>query len=546
MKAGGKLVRWGVVLGLAAAVALAGLITVVDEGKEKASDARSDAGFNLTPIEDSFKPGPGPGAPRDKAPNIVLLMADDLDNDVFEAAMPKTKARMGQGTTFTQAYVTTPLCCPSRASMLTGRYGHNNGVLRNNPGYPAMRGKATTLPSRLRSEGYRTAMVGKFMNGWERTDAGEAGRAAPGWDDWVAMRRTYGYYGYELAENGEIVGYGDEREDYLTDVLTERGLEAVERGLESKRPFFLWQSWWAPHPELSEASEGECKGSAIPPDFTVGDYAETSLPGGEDAIDEEDVSDKPAFIQEKRPLRPGDRRAARQSYRCRLASMGAVDDGVERIFEAIDEAGELDNTIFIFTSDNGFFHLEHRLPEGKGLPYDEAVRVPLQILLPDRYRRQPAKSGSPVANIDLAPTILEYASGDKQICPLRTAEPCPRFDGLSLKPVLQGSRASAVSRRRGVLLESVDGRPCPFAAVVTGTQMYAEHARVPGQELCPGERELYLEDDPAQLRNQLAEPIRGISRAVADTAARKARLLGRLEACAGTSLTPIPGRKPCD
>jgi N-acetylglucosamine-6-sulfatase len=485
-----------------------------------------------------------PEAPRAAGPpNLIVLMADDLGLAGYERALAGTRGLVGaEGTEFTQAIVSTPLCCPSRASFISGRYGHNNGVLANDPGYPTLRGKRSVLPVWLQAAGYRTAFVGKFMNGYERTARGAARRPAPGWDEWVEMRRTYGYYDYALNVGGALERHGRRREDYLTDVLSRHATEAIRRAADESKPLFLWLSWWAPHPENSARTAGPCRGSAIPPDREPGTYAEERLPD-RPSIDEADVTDKPRFVRGRRALRPGDRMGARIGFRCRLASLGALERGVEAVVETLEELGELDNTALLFTSDNGFFQLEHRLPDGKGLPYEEAIRVPLLVDLPGSMGSQRPEVSAPVSSIDLAPTLLELAGASP--C-RRGARHCATPDGRSLLPLLSEGGSEDADSDRALLVEAAVGKPCPFAAVRTRRWMYAEHAASAGERLCRarGERELYdLEADPFELDNLLAagtaDPPPGVE-------PRLRRMLGRLRVCAGAAASdPITDAPPC-
>lgn len=490
--------------------------------------------------DEGGKGPPDSAAPRGVAgqPNLIVLMADDLGLAGYERALTGTRALLGaEGTEFTQAIVSTPLCCPSRASFLSGRYGHNNGVLANDPGYPALEGKRSVLPVWLRTAGYRTAFVGKFMNGYERTEPGAARRPAPGWDEWVEMRRTFGYYDYALNVNGTLERHRSRREDYLTDVLTRHATEVVRRAADDPKPLLLWLSWWAPHPENSARTAGTCRGSAIPPDRDPRPYAEERLPD-RPSIDEADVSDKPRFVRGRRELRPGDREGARTGFRCRLASLGAVERGVEAVVETLEEVGELDNTVLLFTSDNGSFQLEHRFPDGKGLPYDEAIRVPLLLDLPASMGSQRSEVSAPVSSIDLAPTLLELAGATP--CRRQGARRCATFDGRSVLPLLREEAAKGAGSDRALLVEAAAGKPCPFAAVRTSRWMYAEHAGSATERLCParGERELYdLGADPFELDNLLAagtaEPPPGAER-------RLRRMLGRLRTCAGAAPPGAP------
>ena len=469
----------------------------------------------------------GSQAPE-RQPNVIVMMTDDLGLTGWERGLPRTRELLAGGTELTQAIVSTPLCCPSRATFQSGRYGHNNGILANNPGYPVLRDKEGLLADRLQAQGYETALVGKFMNGWDRTEAGAAGDPAPGWDEWVEMRRTYGYYDYELNVNGESQEYGSGEEDYLTDVLTGHALEVLDAAAETPEPLFMWMSWWAPHPELSEATEGTCRGSAVPRDGEPGAFAEERL-RQIDSIDEADISDKPTFLRDRRQLRPADRRGARDSLRCRLDSLGPVDRGVEALLGRLAELGELENTVVIFTSDNGFFHLEHRLPDGKALPYEEAIRVPLVIEVPASWGRQQPRSDQPVSNIDLTPTILDLAGA----CEQSGQTACGELDGLSLLPLLSPGTPAPL-RGRPLLVEAEVGKPCGFSAVRTLEYSYVEYDAVPGDQHCPpGERELYdLSADPYQLDNLLHPSTPAPPAAVARELRRELR---RLQRCSGAA-----------
>lgn len=463
----------------------------------------------------------GCGEPREQRalggerPNIIVVMTDDQGPQTLEPGLPEATRRLSEeGTRMERAYVTTPLCCPSRASFLSGQYGHNNGVLANDPGYPSLRRPRDVLPTWLGRAGYRTSMIGKFLNGYDRTPRGAGGRPAPGWEQWDVMERTYAYYGYSLRQDERLVAYGDDEDDYLTDVLTERALDRIGELEDDPRPLFMWLSYWAPHKEGSESTDGKCAGQAIPRSRDTRLHPDAMLPGDRRSINEADATDKPAYIATKRSFRPRDRRRALLSHRCALGSLEAVDRGVVRILERLAELGELKRTAIILTSDNGFMFGEHRLVDGKSVPYEESIRVPAIVDLPPELGPQPRRIGALVANIDLAPTIAELAGAR----PCLGGMVCRRIDGRSWVGALRGRER--LPRGRAILLEADQGRPCPFRGIRTDRYLFARYIPTGEAPCLAAERELYDTDrDPAQLDNLLAT----------DPGGRTERLAARLE-----------------
>ena len=388
-------------------------------------------------------PGAAGAAPR---PNVIVVVTDDQAVQTLRRdTMPTVTERVGgQGTSFTEAIVTTPRCCPSRASMLTGEYAHNNGVFRND--YRQLREKASTLPAWLRRAGYRTIHVGKFLNLYRKARGPEA-EAAPGWDVWHTIQEPNTYYDYDLSVNGRVVHYGNSDRDYVTDVLSRRTARLAGRSAARKQPFYLQLDEWAPHVGRGRGT-GPCGTGRYPQpgpaDETL--YQSEPLPRPP-SFNEEDMSDKPSFIRDQNPLEVG---AVERDYRCALASLRTVDRGVERLYGALRGSGELDDTIVVFTSDNGYFYGEHRL-RGKVDPYEEAVRVPLVMSVPPRLlggAREPSEVDAPVASIDIAPTILELADAR----PCRERRRCRTMDGRSLVPLLRGEDVGW-AQDRAILVE---------------------------------------------------------------------------------------------
>lgn len=448
------------------------------------------------------------GSAASERPNIVLILTDDQTLESMRV-LEKTRRLLGEeGTTFANAFVSYPLCCPSRATLLTGQYAHNHKVMGNRPpdgGYRRLNHR-NTLPVWLQQAGYQTAHVGKYMNGY-------GGPEVPkGWSRWFTLAdpHTYLMYGYKVIADGKKISFGEAPADYQTDVLAARA-EAFLRGFAQDRvrlgkPFFLSVAPVAPHTERSDEA-----GKGTPPRPAprhLGMFADEPLPD-KASFDEADVSDKPLHIQKLPPLSPAKQAAVLHSYQFRLESLLAIDDLVERLYLALEETGELDRTVILFTSDNGFYLGEHRLPDGKLLPYEEAVRVPLII----RGGSFPPGSTAlqPASNIDLAPTIVALAGARAR----RT------MDGVSLLPLALDPE---LGKDRPLLLEGANrnsGRPS-YEAIRTPGWLLVEFRN--------GSRELYdMEDDPLQLRSRHGDPN------LAAVRADLSRRLAGLRKCAGAS-----------
>jgi arylsulfatase A-like enzyme len=446
---------------------------------------------------------PVEAAARDsERPNVVVIMTDDQDVDSLRFMPAVQRVMVDRGTTFTNAISTTPLCCPSRASFLTGQYAHNHGVLKNhkpNGGFPALDG-SRTLATWLDDSIYRTAHVGKYLNGYGYRDPYEI---PPGWDAWFGGidPSTYNMYDYTLNENGVLEEHGSEPEDYQTDVYARKAEGFIERREAGSGPFFLSVAVLAPHTE--EGGVGP-----RPAPRHEGAFADEPFPRPP-SFNEADVSDKPREIRDERRLSDAAIERMTDRYRDRLASLLAVDELVQRVTAALRSTGELDETVVVFTSDNGFLQGEHRL-DGKSQPYQEAIEVPLVVRGPGVPVG--ATRGQLIGNIDLAPTVLDL-----------TGERRPAMvDGRSFLPLL---RDDSRGRDRPLLLESY--MPA-WKGVRDARYLYAERPT--------GERELYdLREDPYQLESVHADP---------GYAAIRDRLeaeLRRLEDCAGDSCRPAGG-----
>jgi N-acetylglucosamine-6-sulfatase len=464
-----------------------------------------------------FIAGPASGYPPapDPRPNVVVFMTDDQTVRSMHA-MPRTRALIGgEGTTFANSFVSNPRCCPSRATFLTGQYSHNNGVLTNGPpmgGWQRLR-TSNWLPTWLRRAGYRTAHVGKFMNGYGRDDPTEVPR---GWDEWHAMvdPTTYRYYAYRLNENGAIRMYGRGRDPewYSTDFIARRSAELAARLAGSTQPFFLSVAFLAPHTgSPRELGDPVGIGTPVVAPRHRGVFATARLPTPA-SFDEADVSDKPSFVRRPR-MRVRRVREIGALYRQQLESLVAVDEGVEQVIEALRSAGELHRTTILFTSDNGYLAGEHRLAHGKASVYEPAIRVPLMIRGPGVPRAVTRRHL--VGNVDLAPTILAIAgavAGRPQ-------------DGRSLLPLARNPR---LGLHRPLLFEVARRTGMRTTAIRTDRWLYAEHAG--------GATELYdLWRDPHQLNSLHQE------HELAGVRAELTRQLDMLRRCRGAGCRAFRG-----
>jgi arylsulfatase A-like enzyme len=435
----------------------------------------------------------------DFRPNLVVIMTDDQTVESMRV-MPNVRELLGDhGVTFTNSLASYPLCCPARATLLTGQYAHNHGVLGNEPptgGYGALENERTTLPVAFQKAGYTTIHIGKYLNryGLARPD-----HVPPGWDDWHGLvgNSVYEYFGFRLNSNGTVRDRSPER-GYQTDVLTDLATAAIRRQADDG-PFFLNLAYTAPHQAFDRRL-------ARPARRHQGMFATEALPPSP-AFNEADVSDKPPNVAGEPPIGATEAEMITRRYRSRLESLLAVDAGVAAVVRALRNSGELDRTVIVFTSDNGFLQGEHRVSSGKVFPYEESIRVPLVVRGP--FVASGVTSDEVVANIDLAPSLLAFAGADS----LR------RVDGRSLVGLLQDPEEGW--SRDAVVIEAMDGaRSGAYEGLRTQRYVYIEYAA--------GARELYdLRADPDQLDNRSGD------RAMATVEARLARDLARLRTCAG-------------
>ncbi|MCA1731062.1 MAG: sulfatase-like hydrolase/transferase [Actinobacteria bacterium] len=367
-------------------------------------------------------------------PNIIFVLTDDLDYASAQK-MPEINSLLrDKGASFENTFISYPLCCPSRSTILMGQYAHNHNVKGNNPpsgGFQKFRDEGLeegTIAARLQEGGYRTAFFGKYLNGYPGDEPNSY--VPSGWDEWYGKLDGQKLYNYSINENGEEVSYGNETEDFFTDVLSEQATDFVGRASAEAQPFFAYVAPTAPH------------GPATPAERHKGAFADEEAPRPP-SFDEEDVSDKPARIRDTGRFSDKQTSGIDTRYQKRLESMLAVDETVGSLIKELEAAGKLDNTYIFFTSDNGFEQGEHRIEKGKNRPYEESARVPFFVRGPG------VAAGATVeklaVNTDFASTFAELAGIDFPA------------DGRSLAPLLRGEDPS--SWRSAVLLEGFSEKP---------------------------------------------------------------------------------------
>ncbi len=482
-------------------------------------------------------------------PSIVLISTDDQTLASLSAMKRVGRLLVDEGATFENNIASFPLCCPSRATWITGEYAHNHGVIdnqeRNGGGYESLRDPDRVLPVWLNLAGYDTALVGKWLHDYRTL------KPAPGWDRFWALTPAtmVNYYGYEITDSkGGRVRYGDSASDYVTEVLTrDYALPYIRAHAQDRDPFFLHVSYIAPHwgrgrndPAGRRCSNGKpfafdtAKAKPAPRD--AGAFGDRPLPMPR-SFNERNMEDKPGAVRGRRRLQPRAVRDLTEKYQCELASLLDVDRAVEEISDALDEAHLSDHTYVIFTSDNGYMHGEHRISAEKVQPYEEALRVPLVIRGPG----VPAgvRVADPVANVDLAPTILDLA----EVAPVPLIFDRP-IDGRSLASYTYGrgdpERAILIESKRPPRRGSTGTYVAPsWVGVRTRRYVYVEHYRDEVATLEQGfglpigagaltDTELYdLELDPQELQSRHADV------AYAQTRAALAEAVAELRACSG-------------
>jgi arylsulfatase A-like enzyme len=435
--------------------------------------------------------------------------------------MPQTRKLLGRtGVTFDHAYSPNPLCCPARAELVTGQYTHNNGVHSNSGAWGAM--QALKEPDDnigvwLQNAGYRTAYVGKYLNGYESWR--DTHPSPAGWDRFDAtIQWIYEYTRYQFESKGRPTvldytntGLDDEGRPYITRAETEIMDGYVHDFSREGRPFFLFDSLLAPHG--AQGDVGLELHRAIPEPKYADLYADKIPvnPGTRSAAFlDQHVSDVPPEARARTPVDQLATKTARAqgAFLQRIRALASVDDHVAAVVQQLRDAGQLDNTVFVFTSDNGFLIGEHRLL-GKVLPYEESVRVPLIFSGPGLDTG--ATRIGLVSLADFAPTVLELAGATSPLV----------IDGESLLRRIHGLPV----KRRSILFQAgprSDPAKRFYTAIRTPSHVYVEYDT--------GETEFYdLRSDPFELNSINDSSVQPRVRQ------RLAAALATLRNCAGAS-----------
>ena len=444
-------------------------------------------------------------------PNIVFILVDDLRWDELGCAghpfvkTPNIDRMAREGAMFRNAFMTTPLCSPSRASFLTGQYAHTHGIT-DNVNRSAASHKLVTFPLLLHQSGYETAFIGKWHMGNDDTPR-------PGFDRWVSFKGQGTYLDPDINEDGKDVKPGG----YITDLLTGYAVEFIKR--RHDKPFLVYLAHKAIHPEARQRDDGSVDLTNselfIPAERHRNLYAGQKIPRRPNAM--RPPVGKPALERRIGNLPPlgANTGTPDDGVLGRLRTLMAVEESVGDIFRALQETGQLDKTVIVFASDNGYFYGEHGLSVERRLAYEESIRMPLLVRYP-RLIKAGTVRDEMALNIDLAPTLLALAG-----------VPVPsNVQGRSLVPLLKGERPQW---RESFLIEYYSDRVFPrmlqmgYKALRTGRWKYIHYLELEGMD------EFYdLKTDPYEMKNLIDQP--GAKKALDETKKEMERLLEETKA----------------
>ena len=426
---------------------------------------------------------------QQRPPNIVFILIDDLRwDDLGIAGHPFVKTpnidRIGrEGALFRNAFITAPLCSPSRASFLTGQYPHTHGIT-DNVNRSAASHKLITFPLLLQQSGYSTAFIGKWHMGNDDSQR-------PGFDRWVSFKGQGSYLDPEINEDGKEL----KADAYITDLLNGYAIEFIKR--RHDKPFLVYLAHKAIHPEVMQHDDGSVNLAEaerfIPAERHRSLFEGEKIPRRASAM--RPPTGKPALERKIGDLPPlGANTATRdESVLGRLRSLIAVEEGVGEILKALKETNQLDNTVIVFTSDNGYFYGEHGLSVERRLAYEESIRMPLLIRYPKAIKAGMVRDDFAL-NIDLAPTLLELAGVSGPMS----------MEGRSLVPLLKGGKTEW---RKSFLIEYYSDKVFPrirqmgYKAVRNERWKYIHYFELEGMD------ELYdLKADPYEMKNIIRQP----------------------------------------
>ena len=437
-------------------------------------------------------------------PNLIVILVDDLRFDETGASghpymkTPHIDRLAAEGAAFANAFHTTPLCSPNRASILTGQYASRHGII-DNVGRDAMSHRLANYHLALKSLGYETAHIGKWHMG---NDASPR----PGYDHWVSFR------GQGTIVDPIFFEQGSEKQlrGYVTDLLNERAAEFV--GRKRRHPFALFFAHKAVHPDVQQKQDGTIdadtmqgyvlperhkdlyRGAVYPPRPNVRpiDQVLEQKPAWKELFELRSAPGSQAFLA---ALHTGTQEEVRQ----RAAMMASVDEGVGMLFEQLEKTGKLDKTFILFLGDNGFFFGEHGLGAERRFAYEEGIRTALFA----RYPRL-AAAGTRIERmalaLDIAPTLVQLAGG----------RPGAHIQGRSLVPLMKGG---ARKWRESFLIEYFNEPAWPWIVGMSYKAVRTERAKLIHWLHKDGVDELYdLERDPYEIENRIADPAYAASR----------------------------------
>ena len=436
-----------------------------------------------------------------RQPNIVFVLVDDLrwddlgctGNEFVET--PNIDRISREGMQFYNAFCTTPICSPSRASILTGQYAHTHGII-DNLDRSAASHRLKTFPQELQRAGYETAYIGKWHMGNDNTER-------PGFDRWFCLKGQGTSFDSLANDDGRDV----QTKGYVTDILNEKSLEFIRQPHD--RPFMLYLAHKALHPETAQGADGKLT------DPTASNY----IPAPRHAKQYEGVEikrrpsagvpplDKPALQQEIAGLPPlgPETGTTDTGVLNRLRMLSAIDEGVGQIVKALEDAGQLDDTVLVVTSDHGYFYGEHGLSVERRLAYEETIRIPLLVRYPALVEAG-STADAMVQTIDFAPTLVELAGA---------AIPSA-YQGRSLVPLLKGE--TPADWRESILVEYWSDTVFPrmqklgYQAARNDRWKYIHYTDQPGMD------ELYdLQSDPYEMKNLIGDPAAADSLATMQT-----------------------------
>lgn len=429
-----------------------------------------------------------PSGPYSKKPNIVFVLTDDLDSSLVQY-MPHVIALEKAGMHFTNYTVADSLCCPSRASIFTGMFPHDTHVFTNTPpdggfGIFYKRGEDQhTFATALQAAGYRTGMMGKYLNGYPvGTNAYNypTDYVPPGWSTWDVVSNGYHEYNYNMNSNHTLQTYGGAPSDYLTYVLGGMAHQFIESSASARKPFFLEVATFSPHPPFMPAPRDR------------GSFAGVKAPRGPSF--NHIPLHAPHWLRDRPRLNSEEIARIDYAYQKRVAAVQSVDRMIGNLEATLRDSGQLDNTIFVFSSDNGFHLGQHGLSRGKLTAFDTDIKVPLVMagpgIVPDSVNNDVTE------NIDLAPTFEQLGG----------ASVPSTVDGRSLVPLLHGQsppwRTLALVEHHGPdsfagdpdAQSFADGNPPTYDAIRNPGYTYVRYDN--------GQREYYdLRTDPGENNN---------------------------------------------